>query len=238
MLLGEYLLNQVARVWRYRERVELEAADIFSRLALRLKHHRFSGNVVALAERAAEDERMHALLCRRLVDRFAPGMPTLRPALGAELGPATLTHRRRAVYAAVAVGCVTETLSTALLLEMQASAQDKLVRDTVHHILKDEVRHSRLGWAVLAAEAARTTTAWLAPYIESMIRAAKQADMDPMKVDESRDLSPYGVLPPWKVDSIFYQTVNDVIVPGLRRFGVAVEDAGSARGNAEFAPPL
>lgn len=234
MLLGHQLLSApgaaperrardaAARVWRYRERIELEAADQFARLAAELSATGASPAVIELARAAAADERHHATLCRRLVDRFAPALAPLPPVLGQRLGPAHLSRRGAALYGTVAMSCITETLSAALLLHMREVASHGPVAATVQRILKDEIGHSRLGWAHLAHEAERGDVSWLSPHIPAMLREALAADLEPMTT-EGRDLSAYGILPAARVHAIVRQAVAEVIAPGLARHGVAAQ---------------
>lgn len=214
MLLGDELLS-VGRVWQHRERVEREAAALFEHHAGELAAVGAPAAVVELARRAADDERDHAARCRALVDRFSPGLASLPPAPAEPLGPRELSRRQRALYASVALSCVTETLSAALLLAMRARARDELVADTVHRIARDEIDHSRLGWAHLAAAARAGYVAWLAPHVPAMLRAAVAAEVAPA----TADLSGYGILSRAEVDHIVHRTITTVIAPGLARFG-------------------
>ncbi|HUH03280.1 MAG TPA: hypothetical protein VML75_14885 [Kofleriaceae bacterium] len=218
MLLGNHLLTRVARIWQHRERIEREAAALFEHHAGELAELGAPAAVTGLAARAAIDERDHARRCRALVERFHPGLAPLEPAPTQALGPRHASRRDRALYASVAMSCVTETLSAALLLHMRARARDELVAETVHHILKDEIDHSRLGWAHLAAEARDLDVTWLAPHIPAMLRDAMATELAPMT---GPDLSAYGILAPGEVASIVDRTVATVIAPGLARFGIA-----------------
>lgn len=220
MLLVDHVLA-AARVWRHRETVELEASAAFARLARELAAVGAAPVVVAMAAEAAGDERDHAVRCRAIVDRLGPELSPVAPRAGVELGPRTLPPRRRALYAAVAMSCVTETISAALLVEMRACATDPVVAETVQHILRDEVRHSRLGWAHLAAEAAAGDVSWLAPHIAPMLRAAVSDDV---AVTSAATGAPeFGVLPAAKVRAIVTTAVSEIIAPGLRAHGIEAQ---------------
>lgn len=214
------MLKHVAQVWRYRERVEWEAADLFESLARQLHKQGDVENLVALADEAADDERRHAKLCRALVDRFQPGLMPERPTLGSALGPAHLSPRKRALYTSVAISCVTETFSTSLLLAMRDESRDELVCSTVQEILRDEVRHSRLGWAHLATEAAKGDVSWLSPYIARMLRSARETEC--RELQECKSLSQYGILQAQESATIFDETVSKVMVPGFAQYGISV----------------
>jgi hypothetical protein len=215
----------VARVWHIRERVEREAAALFARLERLLAASGAGRDLVAMARQAALDERAHAARCRALVLRFAPDPAPPAPAGSVTLGPPQADVARRALYASVAMCCVTETLSTALLLEMRARARDPVVADTVQHILRDEVRHSRLGWAHLAVEARRQEVVWLGPHLPGMLQDAVQGDLPPPE-EGAADLSSHGILPRARVEELVVQTAEQVIFSGLESHGV---DTAAAR---------
>lgn len=227
-----------ARVWAIRERTEHEAVTLFSRLAADLEECRAPRRLVELARAAAADERVHATHCRAVIDSLAPGMPPLPPDASVRLGPSGAPAARRALYASVALGCVTESLSTALLLEMRAGATAPRVKEALDTILEDEVRHSRLGWAHLALAAADGDVGWLAPSVPAMLEAALASESSPEGALEGAEarafLRAHGILAPGDVARITAGVVADVIAPGLRAHGLwhgplRMADAPSSR---------
>lgn len=227
MLLGHELLTTTtdealaAEVWRIRERTEHEVSAIFARLAADLEASHAPPDLGALARRCAADELEHAAHCRRIVDALAPGLAPLTPDRAIVLGPADAPPRRRALYASVALGCVTESISAALLIAMRPHAALAPVRDGLDAILRDEVRHARLGWAHLAVEAERGDVGWLAPAVPAMIDAARDAERPPGGDPSApRDLRRYGVLPPDEVERVVDEVLRTTVRPGLARFGV------------------
>lgn len=208
----------VGEAWRYRERVEREAAILFDDLATGLAEVGWPG----LAERAAvaaADERRHAARCRDIVDACLLDRAPL-PLARHRLGPSSLGRRDQVLFASVAVGCVTETLSCALLLEMRQGIELEPVRVAVEEIVRDEIEHSRLGWAHLAAEAARGDVAWLAPHVEAMRRAALTHDVEPPRLGD--DLGAYGILSAARVAVTVDAAWRDIVVPGLALHGVVI----------------
>jgi len=228
VLLGHLVLSATARraaaeIWRHRERTEHEAAALFDRLAADLADAGAPPTLVALSRRCARDETLHAAHCRRIVDHLAPGLPPLSPDRGVRLGPAGSSAADRALYASVALGCVTESLSTALLIEMRAHVPASgVVREGLDRILRDEVRHSRLGWAYLALSASRRDVSWLAGSVSAMLAAALDDERPPAALpdDDRRALLAYGILPPATVHRIADATVRTTIAPGLERHGI------------------
>jgi len=223
-LLGHLLLTKTddevaADIWRVRERTEHEAAALFARLASDMSEAGVPDTLVTLAKRSSDDERTHAGHCRRIVDELSVGHDPLEPDLDIVLGNER-TPLRRALYTSVALGCITETLSTALLIEMRPHARLGVLRDGLDAILADEVRHSRLGWAHLAFEAERGEVSWLDASVPAMVRDALAADVPPDAGPGVRDLRALGILARADVKRIFELTFETTIVPGLARFGV------------------
>ena len=224
----------VAAIWWHREAIEHEAAALFEQLAALLRQTGAPAELIAMATQAADDEREHAVLCRAIIAQTGVELPPRRAEPPPPLGPTALSPRERALYAAVAISCVTETLSAALLLAIRERAEPALIKETVQRILKDEVAHSRLGWALLAHEAehgGQASLGWLAAHLPEMVAEAIAADVDPMSeaglsagdADEAAprlDLSAYGILRRERVAEVVSEAVATVIMPGLERFGI------------------
>jgi hypothetical protein len=210
--------ERAARVWRKREQIEREAASLFDHLASELGLAGYA-ELARRARTAAEEERRHAGQCRALIEALAgPGALPAHPPRRLSLGPIELRSRDRLLYAALALGCVTESLSCALLLELRESATHPLVAATVRDILTDEIEHARIGWALLAEEARRRDVSWVAGYIPAIAAAAVDDDVRPFVGDDTSGL---GVLSHARVRALVAETWTDVIRPGLAQYGIA-----------------
>ena len=213
--------SRAAQVWLVRERTEHEAAALFARLARDLAACAAPGALVDLAARCGRDETVHAGHCRAIVEDLEPGLAPLPPDASLSLGPRLASAGERALYASVALGCVTESLSTALLIELRPLATRPVVRRALDVILEDEVRHSRLGWAYLAHAAAREDVRWVQPHVPAMLAAALDGELPsatPIEAGES--LAGLGILDRDVVRRICAETIESTIVPGLARYGI------------------
>ena len=209
----------VGAMWRYREQVEREAAVLFDTLAADLAAAGLPG-LAARARTAADDERRHVGRCRVIVDACAGPdgpLPPLPPR-HLQLGPDEPDPGRRALHASVAMGCITESLSCALLLAMRAPARFPPACAAIDAIIKDEIEHSRIGWAHLATAAGTGDVSWLAPRIAAMRDAALTHDVADLPTSPA--LAAYGILPRARVTEIVDACWRDVIVPGLARYGL------------------
>jgi len=214
--------QRAARIWRFRERTEHDAAALFAKLAADLTAAGAPDTLVELASRSAADERRHAELCRAIVDDLEPGLTPLAPDPRPRLGPQHTSPEHRALYASVALGCVTESLSAALLIEIRPGVDRPSVREAVDIILEDEIRHARLGWACLEYAATRGDVTWLAPSIAEMLHAALDTERlsDPDLPEQGVDLTRFGILRPHIAERVCRATIEHVIVPGLARHGI------------------
>ena len=210
--------DRVARVWQMRERTEHEAAMLFLRLASELASLGLPETLCQMTLEASRDETAHAALCRGVVAAHASHLGPLPPRPHARLGPAELSRSQRALYEAVALSCVTETLSVAFLVELRTCVSDPPVVAAVTRIVRDESRHSQIGWAVLARQGQAADVAWLSPHIGAMLRFALGNEQLP---DTGvNDLSSYGILPSARSQAVASAVVREVILPGLEWHGI------------------
>jgi hypothetical protein len=238
VLLGVLLLRQrrrrllpvtnararAARVWTLRRRVELEAAARFRTLSAELSTLAASDVVIAMAAEAAADELRHATLCGKLAEHFG-GSPRAEPPLEVStrrVAPRGLEGREALLYELVALSCVTETLSTALLGALVEAARDTIAKETMHSILRDEVRHSRLGWAFLAESHAAGARDVVAPHLPALLAATLGSGaFAPLAVDrDDAELAGYGELERSAGLRVVRECFAEVIFPGLTRFGI------------------
>ncbi|HSP19720.1 MAG TPA: ferritin-like domain-containing protein [Myxococcaceae bacterium] len=220
--------SAAAEAWGFRARVEQEAALRFDRLAAVVAGFDPGSPVPALMRRAAEDERRHTELCARLARTL--GSPvTLEPAPDLPvIAPRALDERQAALYEVVAACCITETESMATLTTLLAGEPDPEVREVLHAISRDEVVHARMGWAHLARESSTAEVAFLSGLVPGMLAGT----IDPglfapgPPEEDAEGLLRLGVLPLAKKREVFLGTLEQVVFPGLERFGV---DSGPGR---------
>ncbi|HET6584966.1 MAG TPA: ferritin-like domain-containing protein [Nannocystaceae bacterium] len=208
-------------LWACRANAELDAAARFQRLATILRDTGARALVVDMARAAVDDEHRHHVRCAALARRFGA---TPAPACGhaPALAAGLRTPVEQALYETVAMSCVTETLSTALLMEIRAAAIDDEVAATADEILRDEVDHARLGWAHLAAEAPRRDLAFLGPRLPAVLAHTVHEEIFGEHDDGplAHAVAGLGGLPRARRYGVLVQTMRDVVFPGLRSHGV------------------
>jgi hypothetical protein len=211
--------------WAFRARVEQEAALRFDRLATVVAGFDPASPVPAMMRRAADDERRHTELCAQLAHGL--GIPiALDPAAEVPaIAPGALDDRQAALYEVVAACCVTETESMATLTTLMAAEPDPEVREVLHSISKDEVVHSRMGWAHLSRESTAVDVTFLDELIPGILAGTIDESLfgPPPPDEEPEALLRLGVLPLAKKREVFLGTLEQVVFPGLEKFGVDPE---------------
>lgn len=212
--------GEVFKIWRNREHIEIEATIIFDQLARDLKNLWGSNDpITLLALRSSHDELRHAERCQQILAADKTPYPALKPNYKIQFGKKEFDTNQRVLFTALGVCCITETLSTALLIDMHQRARMGFIKDTIHEILIDEVDHGKLGWAILSKAATTQDLSWLSPYVKELIDEAFSSDITPM-IGVSKDLSPWGILTEKDARPIMENTLEKVIYPGLKQFGI------------------
>jgi hypothetical protein len=195
--------------------VEREAERAFARLAAELRALGYPEELAALAMDVSKDEELHIELCAKLTREFGGDGPFDMP-IREKLAPASLNREDALAYDLVARCCVAETESTATLVALLPQSGSR-VRDVVHRIAEDEVRHARLGWQFLAYVAPKRDLAFLGPHVPAMLETGGGPLFQ--KSDEE-DLPELGVFGRPTQLRLFRETLTGVILPGLDRNGV------------------
>jgi len=210
-----------AEAWGFRARVEEEAALRFDGLATTIAGFDAASPVPALMRRAAEDERRHAGLCAGLAEQL--GTPVqLGDGKWGPVAPPGLDLRSATLYEVVAACCITETESMSVLTTLLDEEHAPGIREVLHAIARDEVVHSRMGWAHLAREAEAGDVGFLSPLVPVMLAGTVDDGLfgPPPEDEDGPELLRLGVLPHLKKRESFVGTLEQVVFPGLERFGV------------------
>jgi len=216
---NESLRRRIGEAWAFRTRVEREAALRFARLGRAIRALDADSPVADMMERAAGDEERHVGLCAELAEAY--GRPATEPAPDTPLAPSRLGPREAILYEVVAACCITETESVATVTTLLGAEAEPRVREILHEIARDEVTHSRMGWAHLAREAPRGV-GFLAEHIPTMLGGTVAPDFfaDAAPDPDVEVLLRHGLLSQAQKQSVFVETLEAVVFPGLEQFGV------------------
>jgi hypothetical protein len=219
---NDVIRARVASTWAFRTRAEIEATARFARMAEELAAVGASDVVVRGAADASKDEARHRDLCAVLASKWGEPNALKHVPPRTRVGRSDMDPRDRLLWEVVAVCCISETMNTALLGRCLEVAKDPDIRSTLHDLLKDEVRHARLGWAHLAAERSAGRGAFLA----DVLPLALEASVEPgflegtMALPWTEGLYDYGELPLPELVQLYRDTMEFVVFKGLDAVGI------------------
>jgi len=221
--------SKFASLWQRRAQNELSTSRVFVQLDAELRLFGAPNEVLELSARAVDDEIFHAELCSwaakvyrttsepltRLPEPAQPSFPVCSPRL------------HRALFAALH-SAVNETLAVTYLAACLAEAQSGVARSVVRTILSDEVRHSRIGWAVLGSPQLTTQDrASIAHFMPALLDICVSAWLADTERDYPDDLPVgHGCITHVAIAASVGDALRSVILPGLEHVGV---DARAAR---------
>ncbi len=183
----------------------------------------------------AAEERRHGVLCGAVVEALG-GEARAEVAEGAEYPQHedAQTPLEAALRNMLSICCLSETVAVSLIgaerLEMPAGE----LRDLLTGIYADEVGHSRFGWRTLGRLAPSlddATKERLGDYLE--VAFAHLVEHELAHLPESSEPPPEGVVygrcsgPDAR--RLFFDTVEEVIVPGLEAHGIPARRAWDRR---------
>jgi hypothetical protein len=230
--LAHYTEPQIAfarRAWPLRAAEELRSALVFRALARASRATMLPGPWGDHFEAAVHDELRHARLCAAVGRALGAPKPCYdRAPVRARLGDLSdpVTRASALLLVEVAMG---ETISMSLFRAGRRAAREPLTRAALESILRDEVRHQRLGWTASTALWPSLTESQkerLQFEATSALAAMEQQNAAPAfsRLASGEVFDPahaaLGVLAPEARVEAFYVAVEDLVVPRLTRLGL------------------
>lgn len=202
-------------VWAHRAYAEAASAQLYDVLANWLRAHEPASQFVWELRDAAADERRHSTLCERRALEL--GWRGTLPAAAARVP--TTTPQLRIVQAQIVITlCIGETLNAALL-HHELSSGDRAERALTRELLRDEVRHARLGFRWLEDASRRHDLSPIAGMVSTACHdALLRLGPDAAASLASREARAH----------LFHETMQTTIVPALTQCGVRVPMAQRA----------
>lgn len=226
-------VNEAALTWAQRAQAELGAGARFKLLVEELSDLGAHPQVVSMARQAQADEQRHAVLCRDVAlslghqSGFALfegiKMEFEKPWLKG-LGPKDILLCEMTLMC-----CITETINASLLNSIYANSKQSKTQKIIQEILRDEVKHSQMGWAHLAHESQKRDCSFLAEYLCSMLEISVKDELFVPFVGSKMDENSFtlGVLPVALRLEQFIQTMEAIVIPGLNQFNIDTSNVKS-----------
>ncbi|MFO0628199.1 MAG: hypothetical protein U0325_21680 [Polyangiales bacterium] len=216
------LREALSKVWWAQSATELRVATSFEVVHRALAGLDAEPALTALAARAVDDEHRHAALCLEMAQRLHGGPLAAPPPLPAQQPlhrEARDEDERRALFV-IGQCALNETFANAYLTTAYRDTTSPLARAAINELLRDEIDHSRLGWAFLmtlpAARRAQLSD-WLVPLTLTNLREWQQSATTHTHAYEA-----HGVPRADDVREALAEVVRDVLVPGFAHVGFDV----------------
>lgn len=226
-------------LWRRRLIQEHQSAAVFSRLLPQLIEAEAPLEYKTTVLRMSMDELHHAAICGDVLT--ALGVP---PEVNTELRTEPLPDHADATPAEsvlrniMFVCCLSETFAVAITAEEREQAREPVIQAAIDRIHSDETLHARFGWIYLAhalptlgEEALARTNAYLAQAFAYLEKKELEAMPRTAPFAESliAECSALGVSDTASARELFYETIENVIVPGLQKLGLDATTAWDGR---------
>jgi hypothetical protein len=175
-------------------------------------------SVVALAERAVEDEYHHTQRCRAWAIRFGHpgGEITARGEKPIAFRGATEVQNR---LLRITLCGLSETIGCLVLRHARPLIEDPDLREFNRHNMADEVQHSRVGWGHLATTS-RAQRDFLRPWVPALLRILRGSWCESGEL-EREDLIPFGYFSGRLLRAAYNEAVESVIWPGMAHLDIA-----------------
>lgn len=220
------------RTWRGRMVNEHASAQVFAGLVPQLMRAAISPTVIAQVPRMISDELRHAEQCAGVV--LALGGEPVAPLPQLETFP---THDdvqplEGLVRNLISVSCMSETVAVSIIRAEQAELDGTVLGGVLSTILADEIQHARFGWKLLGVllpmldEAAHTR---LAAYVEIALahQCAYELPKLPVNLGLRAEVAAAGVCDGGAARALFFDTIEQIIVPQLDAAGLHASEAWS-----------
>lgn len=222
--LPDALRDAIGRHWALRAAAELGVARAFDALRPRLEDVGAVPVVLALADKAIDDERRHGELCARLAARYL-GTPVDLPAPRFDGMPDFGTGDERLEVALTVLGscCINESIASSWLRACFSASTSPLARAANKQHLADEIDHARLGWAHFASRAVTGDLRLrLRPFLARSIAINVAEWSEPDRFLPPEGVPAHGHLGREAHLRAIADAVDEVIVPGLAEVGLGL----------------
>ncbi|NUN15773.1 MAG: ferritin-like domain-containing protein [Myxococcales bacterium] len=130
----------------------------------------------------------------------------------------------------LSISCLSETVAVALIRAEQQAVAPPEMHTTLSMILADEVQHARFGWGLLrevSSSLDKDVKNRLSDYLVVAFAHLREHELKHLPIDHipSSAASEVGVCDGRDARTLFFDTVHQVIIPGLEKHGFAAKSA-------------
>jgi hypothetical protein len=185
----------------------------------------------------ADEERMHGVLCGAVVESLGGQARAPKPVLDPYPQHPDCTPLEALVRNLLSISCLSETVAVALIGAERLEMPSGPLRTLLTRIWADEVGHARFGWqlvAELVPEMDAPTRRRLSAYLSQAFTHLEAHELAHLPLEQSPPPEgvQLGLCSGRDARTLLYDTIHDVIIPGLEAAGLQAQLAWDTR------PPL
>jgi hypothetical protein len=219
--------------WLGRMVNEYQSAEVFEVVADQLARAGVDAARVAEVRAFAAEERQHGVLCGAVVASLGGQArvevtPPPEVPLHVDAGPLEAALRNL-----LSVSCLSETVAVALIGAEREDMPEGPLRELLTGIWADECGHAHTGWKLVAELLPDDLVIRerLGEYLEIALGHLEQHELAHLPVEASwpPGAEAWGLCSGASARVLFFETVEQVIVPGLERLGLPGERAWANR---------
>jgi hypothetical protein len=229
-----HLVASAIETWLGRMVNEYMSSHVFAALADQLGAAGYDPATVAQCRRFRGEEEKHGVLCGAVVEALG-GKATAR----AKVPPQFPLHDDVAPEEGVlrnllSICCLSETVAVALIGADRLEMPEGSLRRLLTEIYADEIGHARFGWLALTRAAPaldREARRRLSDYLGVAFAHLEAHELAHIPASSFRPAGgeTVGLCVGSSARGLFYDTVEQVIVPGLNKIGLDASRAWSSR---------
>ncbi|MCA9590705.1 MAG: ferritin-like domain-containing protein [Myxococcales bacterium] len=229
------LADAAIATWRGRMINEHGSSRVFEGLAAQMREAGFPEGEIDEVREFAREERMHGVLCGAVVE--ALGGEARADIADGDPYPAhddAETRTEAVLRNVLSICCLSETVAVSLIGAERIEMPEGELRTLLTRIYADEVGHSRFGWRLVARLAPTLDAATrerLGDYLEVAFAHLEQHELAhlPLASEPPPEGAVYGLCSGRDARDLFFDTVTQVIVPGLEAHGIPAGRAWAQR---------
>lgn len=226
----EALYPSARETWRARMVNEYCSAPVFEGLAEQIREVGLDEARVEECLEFAAEERRHGMLCGAVVEALGGEAVAPRPHRDDFPRHRDVSALEALIRNLLSICCLSETVATALIGAERLEMPEGPLRDLLTTIYADEVGHARFGWRLVGEIVPRLDAATrdrLSRYLAVALRHLEEHELS--HLPEHHRPPPAGTALGLCSGSdarvLLYETIDEVIVPGLVAAGLDAERA-------------
>jgi hypothetical protein len=208
--------------WKARMINEYSSSEVFEALSRQLAAMGAGGDLMDECRGFSSEERMHGTLCGAVVEALGGEATAALPARPPFPVHADASPRAALLRNVIHVCCMSETVAVALIGAERLEMPDGPLRELLTRIYADEIGHARFGWRLVERMVAdldeqdRDAVERFLPVAFAHLEAHELAHIPDCEAPPNGES--LGLCSGRQARVLFYETVDEVIRPGLSRW--------------------